>query len=154
MRLWMVDPKMMCRAHLLGEHQEVHMAAGCIAKGWESSLKGLARTGKMEVHNILNRHIVLEDEMHARGMSTPTPFPDVAGKLWTEGHISVHESICTLYIRCTSCRFQIGWEVFAAARVLLTKEERERICFDEMARRLEGKVEADLSILELEYALT
>lgn len=30
MRMWMVDPKIMCRKHLLGEHLELHMLAGCI----------------------------------------------------------------------------------------------------------------------------
>lgn len=33
MRMWMVDPATMCDRHLLGEHAEIHMAIGTIAKG-------------------------------------------------------------------------------------------------------------------------
>ena len=32
MRMWMVDPKIMCRKHLLGEHVEHHMFVGTINK--------------------------------------------------------------------------------------------------------------------------
>ena len=30
MRMWGVDPKQMCRQHLLGEHVELHMQAGAV----------------------------------------------------------------------------------------------------------------------------
>ena len=33
MRMWMVDPKKMCRKHLLGEHVEIHMMVGTLLKG-------------------------------------------------------------------------------------------------------------------------
>jgi hypothetical protein len=32
MRQWLVDPKKMCRQHLLGEHCEHHMMLGSIRK--------------------------------------------------------------------------------------------------------------------------
>jgi hypothetical protein len=31
--MWMVDPRQMCRQHLLGEHNELHMFAGTMRKG-------------------------------------------------------------------------------------------------------------------------
>lgn len=33
MRMWKVNPKNMCRQHLLGEHVECHMFVGAILKG-------------------------------------------------------------------------------------------------------------------------
>ena len=33
MRMWNVDPKLMCNKHLLGEHVEMHMFFGTIQKG-------------------------------------------------------------------------------------------------------------------------
>ena len=33
MRMWMIDPKLLCRKHLLGEHLEIHMFVGTINKG-------------------------------------------------------------------------------------------------------------------------
>ena len=33
MRMWMVDPQIMCRQHLLGEHTEMHMFVGTLKRG-------------------------------------------------------------------------------------------------------------------------
>lgn len=148
MRLWMVEPKNLCNQHLLGEHQEVHMAAGCIVKGWQSSLSGLAKTGKMEVQSIVDRHAALEAEMLRRNMTPVAPFPDVEGKLWNEGHVLWSESIVTLYIRCEGCRERIGERAFNAALRVMTSEVYTRILKDEEARRLEGKSHANLELLE------
>lgn len=33
MRMWVVNPKILCRKHLLGEHVELHMATGHLQRG-------------------------------------------------------------------------------------------------------------------------
>jgi hypothetical protein len=30
--MWMVDPRLVCSKHLLGEHVELHMFVGCLLK--------------------------------------------------------------------------------------------------------------------------
>lgn len=39
MRMWGVDPKVLCTKHMIGEHAETHMFLGTIKKG--TSIKGL-----------------------------------------------------------------------------------------------------------------
>ena len=38
MRMWMIDPTMLCTKHLLGEHVELHMFVGTINKNKKLNL--------------------------------------------------------------------------------------------------------------------
>ena len=46
----MVDPKIMCRQHLLGEHAEIHLFIKTISRG--NSVKGYLQKGFLENHNL------------------------------------------------------------------------------------------------------
>jgi len=105
MRMWNVDPKYMCRQHLLGEHVEMHMFVGIIIKG--TSLEGYIRGGLVEVHNIQKRHDELVVEMLRRGYKHHSPLPDsyklklIAGKVdgkWNEVELTK---------RCLGCRLEV-----------------------------------------------
>lgn len=61
----MVDPAVLCRKHLLGEHVECHMFVGAILKG--ISLAGYKAKGLIEIHNLKLRHEALSREMLKRG---------------------------------------------------------------------------------------
>jgi len=61
----MVNPRIMCRQHLLGEHAEIHMFIGVISRG--KSVKGYLEKGFLEVHNLYSRHEELVEEMKRRG---------------------------------------------------------------------------------------
>ena len=74
MRMWMIDPKMLCKKHLLGEHVELHMFVGTINKN--KKLDGYKKNGLVEVHNIKLRHRELAAEMIARGMNHQSPLVD------------------------------------------------------------------------------
>ena len=63
----MVDPKILCRRHLLGEHVELHMFVGSINK--KISLDGYAKNSLVEVHNIKSRHSQLVKEMKALALN-------------------------------------------------------------------------------------
>lgn len=65
MRMWMVNPEMLCRKHLLGEHLECHMFVGTILAG--KSLKGYVDNGLVEVDSLVQRHNDLAVEMSKRG---------------------------------------------------------------------------------------
>jgi hypothetical protein len=74
MRIWDVEPAVLCRRHLLGEHRELH-AVWAVLTGdragyrrhpetlrWEGRLRALAR-----------RHEVLVAEMRRRGFAHRSP---------------------------------------------------------------------------------
>lgn len=83
MRQWLVNPNVLCRKHLLGEHVECHMFLGTIKKG--SSLSGYISGGLVEVDKIVKRHRELADEMEARGYKHQSPMSNEDEKyLWKE----------------------------------------------------------------------
>lgn len=107
MRMWMVNPELLCRKHLLGEHFELHMLTGAIAKG--ISLAGYIEKGLVEVHSIIPRHTDLASEMSNRGynhnsrlkMSLPLINCQNFGK------VDKNNSIRELLARCPGCRLRI-----------------------------------------------
>lgn len=103
MRMWMINPKVLCNQHLLGEHNEHHMFAGCIQK--DKSIKGYIKTGLVEVHNLKKRHNELILEMQNRGMNHKSPFPEI--KLFRAGKIDIYKNIADLMHRCPECRKNI-----------------------------------------------
>ncbi len=106
MRMWMINPKLMCRNHLLGEHRELHPIVGMINKN--TGLEGYARKKIIEVNKIIERHDALKNEMIQRGYmhKSPLPFfslnnlPDwiIATK------INVKQAKKDLLSRCEKCR--------------------------------------------------
>ena len=100
MRMWNVDPRLLCRKHLLGEHVEMHMMIGTINAG--KSCKGYTRDGLIEIHNVRKRHDQLRDEMFRRGYNHNSPLPEA--KLWVEGKVDVDANIIELHRRCPDCR--------------------------------------------------
>jgi hypothetical protein len=64
MRMWMVDPRIMCRKHLLGEHVECHMFLGTMKR--HISLKGYVEKNCFEPKSLQERHDDLAKEMVER----------------------------------------------------------------------------------------
>jgi hypothetical protein len=73
MRMWMVDTKIMCRQHLLGEHNEIHKWLGSYNKG--ISVRGYLEKGLIEPIAIVDRHNELVGEMKRRGYNHRSPLP-------------------------------------------------------------------------------
>lgn len=103
MRNWNVDPKILCQRHILGEHVECHMFAGCINKG--ISMAGYISKGLVEIHNIQARHEELADEMTSRGYNHKSPLPEF--KSWIEGNVNREENLWELSRRCPECKKRI-----------------------------------------------
>ena len=99
MRMWNINPMILCRKHLLGEHLEMHMFIGTIKKG--ISIKGYINKGLVEVHNIINRHDILVEEMLKRNMNHKSPIEII--ELWTEGYVNIKENEKDLFKRCRDC---------------------------------------------------
>lgn len=109
MRMWMVDPRGMCRKHLLGEHVETHMLLGSMNKG--ISMDGYVRNNLAEPAKLAARHDALATEMKRRGYrhQSPLSHQDAAEVLeyYSEGvqRAKVHRaaSLAELVRRCPEC---------------------------------------------------
>jgi hypothetical protein len=99
-RMWNVEPKEMCRQHLLGEHLEMHMFVGTFNQ--HKSLDGYIKNRLVELHNVEKRHRKLSIEMTRRGYKHKTPlsfyFNGRAGKVDSETNKK------ELSKRCKECR--------------------------------------------------
>ncbi len=69
----MVDPRRMCRQHLLGEHVELHMIVGNHKKG--RNLQFMVDRAYIDPTRVWNRHEALVREMKRRGYNHRSPLP-------------------------------------------------------------------------------
>lgn len=74
MRIWDLSPDLLCRAHLLGEHNELHCIWNTITqnrKAWSNHPETNRWRGKLKA--LYNRHTILADEMIRRGYNHQSP---------------------------------------------------------------------------------
>ena len=102
MRMWMVDPRLMCDQHLLGEHVETHMFVGTIQKG--ISVRGYLEGGFLEPQKLWERHDVLAREMERRGMRHKSPLTRCDVSDLGDHKVDASASLLELTRRCASCR--------------------------------------------------
>lgn len=106
MRMWMIDPRLMCRNHLLGEHGELHK----FLHNWRKRhrIDGRITGNAIEPLSYKARHDALAEEMVLRGFQHNSPLdqPDFS-YLSDEQRlvrVDVSQSSELLYGRCTNCR--------------------------------------------------
>jgi hypothetical protein len=111
--MWMVDPKLMCNQHLLGEHVELHMFVGTIKK--RKSLDGFVKNNLLEFLSIEKRHTALALEMTKRKMNHKSVLPrmeqedfDFYSHKVVLSEVNKEESFKELMRRCDKCKQQIG----------------------------------------------
>jgi hypothetical protein len=102
-RMWMIDPRLMCRKHLLGEHVELHMAGAWIAKG--KSVAGWAESNCLEPRSIGARHRILARELALRGYKHKSPLrqPNVAAHQCPNAIVDKAAALAELVRRCPEC---------------------------------------------------
>jgi len=106
MRMWMIDPKLLCRKHLLGEHSEIHKHRHIFVKG--QKIHG--RRGQIEPLQMKNRHDELVTEMVSRGYNHLSPFTQPDLSKYNNIHefvVDREESINDLLQRCPDCAERI-----------------------------------------------
>lgn len=108
MRMWMLNPRMLCRKHLLGEHGELHKHRHNFVK--RHSVTG--RRGQIEPLAMQARHDELAAEMLARGYNHKSPYemPDLShlpdcDRLGTVDRVA---SLHLLTMVCADCRARIA----------------------------------------------
>lgn len=99
--MWDIDPRLLCRKHLLGEHLEMHMFAGSIQKG--ISIQGYLDNGLVNPFSITLRHDLLAEEMVRRGYNHQS---DLDFSSWALPLIPVdtEKNRNDLRSRCTVCK--------------------------------------------------
>jgi hypothetical protein len=105
--MWLLPAEVLCRNHLLGEHNELHKLAGCILKN--KSLKGYLYKGHLTTDPavITQRHQELVDEMLARGYNHNSPLPNLPNNYPHVNKIDVLHNYEDLVSRCEECRTRI-----------------------------------------------
>lgn len=103
-RMWLADPEIMCRQHLVGEHAELHQLVGTITNHphGEAILNGHAKQGNIDTSLIESRHSALVDELRRRGHDHDSPLPAFADP--DVGSIDIASTRTDLAERCSDCR--------------------------------------------------
>ena len=97
--MWMVDPRILCTQHLLGEHVETHMFVGHLLAG-----RKLGKYAALcETSALSSRHDALVVELLARGYKHNSPLPEVPKDRLGEGSIDRAKSLLDLTTRCALC---------------------------------------------------
>lgn len=112
MRMWMIDPSLLCRRHLLGAHGEIHKHKHNFEK--KHSIDGrISPVVQIEPRSMQEEHDRLAEEMTRRGYSHASPFvqPDLSYlKEKADVRVDIHYSIVDLSNRCGECRKRIETE--------------------------------------------
>jgi len=119
MRMWMIDPKLLCDKHLLGEHGEIHKHLHNFVK--QHSISGrIVPVVQIEPNSMQYRHDELAKEMLERGFNHNSPYkqPDLNYLPYHERYAKVNlvVSIIDLSNRCQDCKSRIE----SAEIILLT----------------------------------
>lgn len=109
MRMWLCDPKIMCKKHLLGCHVEMHMFIGSIKKG--ISINGYLKNNLIEPLKLKTYHDLLAEEMINRGCNhksdmTETDFNIIfnLSEDQINWKMNKESSLNDLLERCPECR--------------------------------------------------
>jgi hypothetical protein len=103
MRQWLVNPRMMCRNHLLGEHLENHMFVSHIMKG--KKVEGYIKNNLLEPESLKKRHEELVQEMIRRGYNHQSPLPNFSLENFEfrKAKINREKAFRDLINRCPEC---------------------------------------------------
>lgn len=106
MRMWMVDPGLMCNRHILGEHGELHK----FLHNWKKkhSVAGRVADNQIEPLSYKSRHDALAKEMFTRGMNHKSPLEQPDFSYLPNEHlhfkVDVESNLELLYNRCSECK--------------------------------------------------
>lgn len=111
--MWMIEPKLLCNQHLLGEHKEIHQLIGSLRNG--KSIRGYVQNGLVDVNAAFMRHFHLACEMVERGMNHHSSISAQDARMMGHfcrvskdcGSVDVNKSYDDLKSRCAECKRRI-----------------------------------------------
>jgi hypothetical protein len=105
--MWGINPKLLCRQHLLGEHNEIHKHKHNFVKRHKIT-KRIYPIVQIEPENMKQRHDDLANEMLERGYNHNSSYdqPDLSYLDDKERYskIDLNNSIIDLSNRCPECK--------------------------------------------------
>lgn len=109
MRMWMVEPRLLCRKHLLGEHSEIHKHRHVFEKGWSIDKRIELPNPQIEPLSMESRHDEIVKEMKLRGYNHQSPFkqPSLSKynlKVLKCAIVNKEHSLNDLHCRCVECK--------------------------------------------------
>ena len=109
--MWMVDPALLCRKHLLGEHNELHKFLPSFRKGYSVAGR-FSPVVQIQFKKYLERHNDLVDEMLARGYKHNSPLEDIPDfnelyPVYFNQLVDIDKSYKDLCDRCSRCKRRI-----------------------------------------------
>lgn len=110
MRMWMIDPTLLCRKHLLGEHGEIHKHRHNFVK--KHSMSGrISPVVLIEPKCMQSRHDELALEMTNRGFNHNSPYsqPDISylSEYEQNAKVDIDFNYEDLSMRCPDCSGRI-----------------------------------------------
>lgn len=107
MRMWMINPNILCKKHLIGEHGEIHKHRHNFVK--QHSITGrIFPVVQIEPRSMLIRHDQLVKEMLRRGYNHNSPYkmPDISylSELVQNVKVDLNIALSDLLNRCNECR--------------------------------------------------
>ena len=109
MRMWGVDPTLLCRNHLLGEHRELHCLIGNLTR--KRSIYGYVKNGLVDPSEIVTRHEAIAEEMLRREYNHKSPLPKEfihRSIRYKKYPLNIDENLIELSRRCEKCRDRIA----------------------------------------------
>ena len=111
MRMWMINPELLCKKHLLGEHGEIHKHRHNFLKKHRIT-KRISPVVQIEPISMESRHDILAAEMIRRGYNHNSPYiqPDISYLNNNErlAKVDIYVSIADLLNRCPECSKRIS----------------------------------------------
>jgi len=124
MRMWMIDPRLLCRKHLLGEHGEIHKHRHNFVKRHKIDGR-LSPIVLIEPASMKTRHDELANEMILRGYNHKSPYelPDLSYLPLAQqsAKANVRHNLRDLSSRCAECKKWI--DLANKSKVLPTKHK-------------------------------
>ena len=111
--MWGIDPSLLCKQHLLGEHGEIHKHRPNFVKKHKIT-KRISPIVQIEPENMQKRHDELALEMLKRGYNHNSPYeqPDISYLKSEERYAKIDKniSINNLINRCSECTKKLKYE--------------------------------------------
>ena len=108
MRMWMINPKLLCNKHLLGEHGELHKFIPSFHKKYSIDNR-VSPIVQIELSSYQSRHDELATEMLDRGMNHKSPLPELPDFSYLpdehyRAKVDINISMRDLKNRCGECK--------------------------------------------------
>jgi hypothetical protein len=113
MRMWMINPKILCRKHLLGEHIETHMFLGTLKS--RKQINGYIEKNLFEPASLYQRHEELKNEMLIRNYNHKSEMVEKEvkhhieklNKKYIDHKVNWFLSLIDLVNRCEECKHNL-----------------------------------------------